>query len=229
MAFCENCGQQHDDSAKFCPNCGAKTDKNDTENKSQRQTVYSGEIHKCPNCGEVLNSFLINCPACGYELRSTKASNAVREFVLKLEAIESSREQEKPKNVFTRNLKTDKITKTDEQKINLIRNYFIPNTKEDIIEFLILASSNIDFKLYGDNTSGIQREISDAWLAKFDQAYQKAKLTFGKNPDFQYMKNIFNETHRKINKVKRNYVLLIIISILGTLLFFFIMFLLLDQ
>ena len=42
----------------------------------------------------------MNCPACGYELRDTKASGAVREFELKLEAIESKREYEKPRELF---------------------------------------------------------------------------------------------------------------------------------
>lgn len=39
--------------------------------------------------GKVLRSFEINCPACGHGLRSEKASSAVKEFALKLEAIEA--------------------------------------------------------------------------------------------------------------------------------------------
>ena len=58
MAFCINCGQELAEGAKFCANCGkAVTGENTT---SQRKTVYEGNLHKCPNCGEVLNSFVTN-------------------------------------------------------------------------------------------------------------------------------------------------------------------------
>ena len=121
MAFCVKCGQQHEDGIKFCPNCGTQTAESDMENKGQRQTVYAGELHKCPNCGEVLNSFAITCPACGYELRGVKAVSAVREFALSIEK-----------------------AATEQQKINLIRAFPVPNAKEEIFEFMFLASSNID-------------------------------------------------------------------------------------
>ena len=91
--------------------------------------------------------------------------------------------------------------KTSEQKVSLIRSFSIPNTKEDIIEFMILASSNIDLKLYGFGNQGIltasQREISDAWLAKFEQAYEKAKLVLT-GEDFQNAQNMYNKTHKKL-------------------------------
>ena len=90
MAFCPHCGQPITDSAKFCANCGKTVD--DNNSTSQIKNTYEGDIHKCPNCGEVLKSFELNCPACGYELRVARASSAVKEFALKLEAIESRRE-----------------------------------------------------------------------------------------------------------------------------------------
>ena len=39
----------------------------------------------------------------------------------------------------------NEVNETDQKKINLIRSYVIPNTKEDLFEFLVLASSNINF------------------------------------------------------------------------------------
>lgn len=142
MAFCINCGHELAESAKFCADCGA-TVESQQEGKSKRKVVYEGEIHKCPNCGEVLKAFASNCPSCGYELRGVKPASAVQELAHKLEQIESQREYEKPVGVLRQQFRDQQISKTDEQKISLISSFAIPNTKEDLFEFLILASSNI--------------------------------------------------------------------------------------
>lgn len=60
MAFCVNCGQELVEGAKFCANCGKAVDGNSSN--SQRKTVYDGELHKCPNCGETINAFVTICP-----------------------------------------------------------------------------------------------------------------------------------------------------------------------
>lgn len=164
MGFCINCGQELADGAKFCANCGKAVNAPQNETKDQRKTVYDGELHKCPNCGERLDSFVTTCPACGYELRGAKVTSCVNELAQKLENAE-----------------------TVEQKIDLIRNFYIPNTKEDIYEFFILATSNM-------NTGGYDVE---AWYAKLEQAYQKARLSFGNAPEFQYLSQLYNKAKKQ--------------------------------
>lgn len=88
MAYCSNCGHQLVDDAKFCSECGTPVN---NVVRSERKVVFEGDVHKCPNCGEILNSFTVECPACGYELRNTGSSIGVQEFILKLEKIEASR------------------------------------------------------------------------------------------------------------------------------------------
>lgn len=82
MAFCMNCGQELPNGAKFCAGCGTATGEVGAET-SQRKIAYDGELHKCPNCGEIVDAFVSKCSACGYELRDAKNSNAVREFAEK--------------------------------------------------------------------------------------------------------------------------------------------------
>lgn len=106
MAFCSNCGQKLTEGAKFCNNCGTATGgvqpKKETvvppppiqtppaketrkhqndEPITKRQTVYDGEIHKCPHCGEVIEAFMAKCPACGFELNSKKVSSTLQKFI----------------------------------------------------------------------------------------------------------------------------------------------------
>ena len=205
--------------SKFCNYCGTPTEdtidkknvaeekKNETsrEELTERKMVYDGKIHKCPNCGEVLNSFVTNCPACGYELRDSKNSSAVEELSRKLEEIEQNRDRTKvsTKILGAFNL-SDGLTKTDEQKISLIRNFPIPNTKEDLYEFLILSKSNIEIDLY-ENTQikSARLAISDAWKAKFEQAYQKAKLLLKNDDRMVEIDKMYKEINNSINKAKR--------------------------
>lgn len=171
MAYCTNCGEQIKDGAKFCAGCGTPTDFDEHTENSKRKSVYEGEIHKCPHCGEVLDSFTTVCPSCGYELRGSSTSNAVKEFASKL----------------------DKST-TDYQKTNIIRSFPIPNTKEDIFEFIILAVSNID-----ENPNKV---VFDAWMSKFNQAYEKGKILFANSAELVTI-NQLNDRVKKIVK-KRN-------------------------
>ena len=220
--FCSKCGEKLVVGSKFCNFCGTPTNNADPKKEekineeprveyndepiTERQTVYEGNVHKCPNCGEVLNAFTANCPACGHELRGTKATSAVRELAAKLEAIESKREAVKH-NALKSLYFGQSLTKTDEQKISLIRSFSIPNTKEDLYEFLILSESNIDIDLYDENgnqfkKNDARRAVSDAWKAKFEQAYQKAKILFAGDPRLTEIQALYDATHQSIKKAK---------------------------
>lgn len=164
MIYCKNCGNELEDNDKFCSKCGTPI-----ETKTQgRQIKYDGEIHKCPNCGELLKSFATNCPSCGYELRSVKVDSPVSELARKIEK-----------------------TETVDKKIELITNFYVTNTKEDIYDFFILAVSNLEDTNY---------ETDDAWMAKLEQTYHKAKLSFGNTPEFAYIEELYKKTIAKVSK-----------------------------
>ena len=207
MAFCINCGQELAEGAKFCANYGSAV--NDGNSTNQRKTTYEGEIRKCPNCGEVLESFSARCPSCGMEFRGTKATSSVREFALKLEAIEAQREYEKPAGIFGRVAKMQQISKTDEQKISLIKNFSVPNTKEDILEFMILATSNVDMSMYGslDTPTAGAKAMTEAWNAKIKQVYVKAKNTYKSDPDFAKIQELYDSCYADIAKQKKKKIL----------------------
>lgn len=205
MAYCSNCGNQLVEGSKFCNNCGTAVD---SGNSNQRKTIYDGEIHKCPNCGEVLSSFVTVCPTCGYELRGTKASNSVRELAIKLQQIESGRTS-KSNNIFGRGFAFKQPDDIDEQKINLIKSFAIPNTKEDILEFAVLAASNVDRNAYDESYGYLsqrmntrRRDVSNAWMSKLEQAYQKAKIVLAGDPRLNEIQALYDSTHKSVNKVK---------------------------
>lgn len=147
MAYCDKFGKKLSEGAAFCSKCGAPvTHLKDSANDERRAERYDGVVHKCPNCGEQLAAFVSRCPACGFELRNVSAPSTVNDLAMKLERVKSL-----------------------DQRNELIKNFYIPNTSEDIYKFFILATSNIE-------AGG---ESVDAWHAKLSQAYKKAEPVFG--------------------------------------------------
>ena len=164
MAFCSECGNKLSDGARFCANCGKKIE----PTTYQREILYEGKIHKCPLCGEVVNSFTAICPTCGYEFRSLNQKSLVRELAQKIE-------------------QTSSLNK----KIELITNFYVPNTREDIFDFFILAVSNLQDTVY---------DTDDAWRAKLEQTYHKARIAFGNTEEFTYLEDLYNKTSEKVRK-----------------------------
>ena len=203
MKYCINCGKGFQDNARFCPYCGTPAY---SEKGSARTVVYEGEIHKCPNCGEMVGSFTTKCPTCGFEFRNSQPVNSVKELSKKLEEIEKKRSERKTgwKKFFDTE---DQITETDQEKVSLIQSFAIPNLKEDLFEFIVLASSNINMQRYADphRITASERAVSDAWYSKFEQSFQKARLCFEGDPDLKKMEDIFEGKHKDIRKAKKNY------------------------
>ena len=124
MSFCSTCGTKLNDGSKFCFECGAALAVNQVNTK--RTTEYEGEVHKCPNCAETLNSFVSNCPVCGYELRNNHSSNSIIAFSARLNEIGSKCSQK------------GKATKTYIEKINLIKQFRYQTTRKTLQNFLCL-------------------------------------------------------------------------------------------
>ena len=205
MAFCSNCGHQLAEGVNFCFECGTKVNKQEPSQDEIRKVAYDGEIHKCPNCGDILDAYESVCKACGYEQRGSKATSSVHELAVRLQKIEEARLTSKNNSRFS----FGQSSEIDQQKINLIRSFVIPNTKEDILEFAVLAASNVDASSYDDSygilstlQNGRRKAVSDAWLAKLKQAYQKAKLVFIGDPRISEIESLYENTNKAIRRVK---------------------------
>lgn len=252
IQFCPYCGTKLDKGARFCKSCGEAVACDTQESHSQtklpaespaeRKTVYEGYVHKCPNCGKLLNAFDLVCPACGHEIRNREASTAVQRFAKEIAGLEAERdspvilthgrtEDGKP----SKNARRKAREQIDHKIASYIQNFPIPNTKEDLFEFLILSSSNISEDRYSDKISKGEKTISDAWKSKFEQAYHKAKISFSNTPEFEKIDVIYKakqkdeaqkkkDEERNKRKLKRQKIMESIFSIIGIVLMFAVMF-----
>ena len=210
--FCVNCGAKLDSGAKFCSRCGAAVGSFAhslnvppiptvaPSNPITRQQEYAGTVLKCPNCGAVISQTTAVCPECGHRITGQVAVSSVRAFSDKLMLLESKRKGAGLGQIF--GVSADPI---DTQKLSLIRSFPIPNTIDDIQEFMLLAIANIDVGLSkntlnnryqskmksAESSLTMPRTISDAWVAKMKQAYQKAAVSFPNDPAFSYVRQLY--------------------------------------
>lgn len=194
MAFCNNCGTELPDGAKFCHVCGKPVNMDNNEH-TQRKQVFEGNVHKCPNCGESVASFQRNCPTCGFEFREVQSSKAIKDFVAKLARIEASRNEGK-KLFGLFGGKTN--LEIANQKIDVIQNYPVPNAKEDMVEFMILASSNAKSSLDIDG-----ERVSSAWMSKAKQVYEKANNSYGNDNDTKRISQLYEKCYKEVKKETR--------------------------
>lgn len=219
MAYCQNCGQKLDEKFSFCPECGSPVLHKDM---SIRRQKFAGEIIKCPNCGEILNSFASQCPACGYELRGTDSTGSVKAFAQELKNIESGRHREIGTGVgtiFAKAFGASTTNPIDQQLANRISNFAVPNTKEDIFEFMILAASNIDPMAHDITAGGYslsERDgkllISNAWDSKYNQVHQKAKIMFPEDTRLTEIETLYRGKQKQIKNVKFKTIMFLIVS-----------------
>lgn len=235
--FCSYCGTRLDEGARFCKHCGEpvagshpaaqppRRQETPDQSPTVRKTVYAGYLHKCPNCGEVLESFTAVCPACGCEIRNAGAASSVRELARKLEEISAQTMPAAEENrslmkmVFGKDLRAE--TKEEDQKrfeqqkneakASLIINFSVPNTKEDLLEFMLMAASNINVKLGGDDN------VTKAWINKMEQVYQRAKISMAGHPDFAQLKNIYMRKKAEIRNRNITIVLIVFVCVFGWL------------
>ena len=218
--FCSNCGTKLNEGAKFCHGCGSAVETVTPqpiqppppipreEKKSERQQEYVGKVLKCPHCGGVINETTAICPECGLQITGRAAVSSVQAFKEQLMAIESHRRKSFGGMLGIYNT----ADPADKQKLTLIRNFPIPNSVDDILEFMLLAIANIDVKLSKKtwaNSGGnlevlaieMPRVISNAWVSKMEQCYKKAEIAFPNDPAFSGIRKMYLEKMKEL-KIK---------------------------
>lgn len=228
--YCSNCGTKLNEGAKFCHGCGVAVGTVSTENEqvappippnptvtsqsnpTERQQEFAGKILKCPHCGGVISETTAICPECGMQITGRAAVSSIQQFKDQLMAIESTRKGGLGGvlGVYT------PANKSDIQKLSLIRNFPIPNSIDDCLEFMMLAIANIDVSLSKNtltnrlNSNGqvetgatIGRTISNAWVAKMEQVYKKAEIVFPNDPAFAGIQKMYFDKMKELKlKVK---------------------------
>ena len=229
--FCQNCGNQLGDGAKFCSNCGTATGSVSGNSPSQRKEEYVGVVKKCPSCGSPMQSMDAVCTSCGHSFTKENTFDSIKEFSSRLQEISAGTLTEDDKDRGERSgtlilglwiligflvmstasvtsitgggsylgllgvpvllavimLVMPPITTQEQQKIDHITLFPIPNEKESIIEFMVVTKSfikDVNFiSLFFSVESKRTKRMNKVWKKKFQQASAKAKMLLKDDPD----------------------------------------------
>ena len=219
MAFCVECGTKLPDGAKFCFSCGtpvANTGTGEQDKKTNEKIipVSQEKMFKCPNCSSSISRLDAVCPYCGAQVSDREASVSVKRFAEQLYEIEKEATEKKGlSNLFGLGQIMEKGygSKSFNRKISLISSFPIPNTIEEITEFVVLAANSIDVqwgkdtlqnRMYGKPGMTYYSDITlaNTWINKLNQAYDKARISFPTDPRFRTIEKIYTD---KMKELKR--------------------------
>ena len=152
-----------------------------------------GDIKKCPSCGAIVETFSTRCIDCGYDFSNIQANASVQKLFEMINDLESKRDNDETNpikafgSVLTKSFGLGIGDRVNHQKKELISNFPIPNTKNDIIEFLTLAlpkakkAGNFftsgSFNTPANDRNRIHNEFVPIWKAKCEQIILKARFT----------------------------------------------------
>ncbi len=160
------------------------------------------EARKCPKCGQPLSGISAVCPLCGYEIRRAKTADSISNLTKEINKLNQKRNT--VTDAIASKLSGRHDNPTDEKIASLIQNFVVPNTKEEIFEFMILAVGYMDAKFLAgkQKVSETADVVIKAWASKFEQTFQKAKFSFGQDKDFSKIENLYNEKMEEIEEAR---------------------------
>lgn len=123
-----------------------KTQKNNP--LQQSKTNKAGDVKKCPSCGASFDSFSTKCRYCNYEFTNLENSISITKFLKELKDVESKVLIKQ--NLYERfidpmgvHAAVKRDVEISKLKADIILSFAVPNTKEDLLEFLSVALSQI--------------------------------------------------------------------------------------
>jgi hypothetical protein len=146
-----------------------------------------GDIKKCPACAAIAQSFQTNCSDCGHEFSNIIANVSIGKLFEMLNACENERKEGGLSlagavgGLFAKAYGLGGGDKILEKKKSIISGFPIPNTKDDILEFLSTAipnakqKGNFLTKQQPENKS--HNDLAPTWFSKCEQIVMKAKFS----------------------------------------------------
>tara|TARA_B100000900_G_C20575352_1_gene715091 strand:+ start:794 stop:1621 length:828 start_codon:yes stop_codon:yes gene_type:complete len=170
---------------------------------AKQKSSKVGNIMTCPACGSSVNAMELNCSECGHEFRNVNTSDSLDHLKSEIKkihknAMEADPEGGKIGKWFAKAFGDDmeeKLCNSLKNQANFIRNHNFGNSKEEILDHLTHASSQIisfnneirDIQKKADDDDGwmstddedllqANQKVKNAWITLVEQCKSKATL-----------------------------------------------------
>lgn len=183
------------------------------EASKPKQKEKVGNIKTCPACGASIKSLDLLCEDCGHEFTNANANTTIKNLELK---IETERAKYIKKNSEAEGGDDWAGQKFNEEELpRILKNYPIPNTKEDLFEALSFMSSKVI------SSTDTENEEINAYHAKALEIITKLHFIPNIEPSIlDRVKEIEMKMKKRKAKNARNLWLMIIFT-LGMLYFMY--------
>ncbi|MBQ2177349.1 MAG: hypothetical protein II453_20640, partial [Alphaproteobacteria bacterium] len=142
-----------------------------------------GIVKKCPNCGAPYHPGTGKCPECGHLFQEMGGNSSAQRLAEGVQRIlnDSNNKENIISQTFGVSLGLDKLKKVEQYVLN----FPIPNTKDDMLEFI----TSLDSKLKMIDSSDLQ----SVYKAKYKEVIKKAKIMF---PDDEQLSEAIAMTNK---------------------------------
>lgn len=117
-----------------------------------------GSVRKCPVCGAIVQSYMVACPECKYVFENVSANSSMEKLLALLQEVDNT--------TTDSGLLDDNVFR---KKKSIIQNFPIPNTKTDIIDFILALQPK---------ALNINDRLAKSYFVKYQECINKAKLLF---------------------------------------------------
>lgn len=140
----------------------------------QTQNTKYGIVNRCPHCGATVEGASVSCSQCGYEFRGIAANSSVERLSKMIMEAEKKYDTNVILELFGASKRTSVIC-------SIISNFPVPNTKEDLMEFILFLKPKIKA---GHNSDISDEKIAGAYKRKYQECCDKARHFFPNDPQF---------------------------------------------
>lgn len=146
-----------------------------------------GGVNKCPACGSIVESGSVKCHECGHTFVNVSGNNSVQrlsDILREIEARHQNTGEKKGMGGFLNNLGRSIglfDSGREEEICTAINTFPIPNSKEDLIEFICFLKPKAELaKKTGE-------PIYIAYNTKYEECLSKAGLFLSEDPQFELL------------------------------------------
>lgn len=159
-----------------------------------------GNVMKCPSCGAQVIGGKAFCPECGYNFSNVKANSSAEKLAAKLQELSEKENAGAEANGILSGLgkmyggwfsQTARIfTGKKSPQATYIENFPVPNTREDLLEFLTSIQPKAKKPSSFTRNSPL---LEYSYWVLYSNCINKARISFKDDPDFQFFFEYYNK------------------------------------